>query len=157
MLLQQRPTGFMRLWFRSPLVLYRLGLGWIAGHQFLLLTHRGRHTGLLRQTVLKTLHYDPVTREVIVMAPLGERADWVRNIQHSGALEVEIGRSRYVPTYRVLSEEEAIHFLDALQHAHPVWVAIGARALGIKSGHWRGIMLVLFRPATAPDFNVSAA
>src|SRR5690242_13984908 len=129
MVLQEKPTGFMRLWFRSPLVLYRLGLGWLAGRQFLLLTHRGRRTGLLRQTVLKALHYDPTTGEVIVMAPLGERADWIRNIRHSPPLEIQIGRRRYVPSYRVLADDETIRFLDGLQRAHPVWSAIGMRAL----------------------------
>jgi deazaflavin-dependent oxidoreductase (nitroreductase family) len=147
MLLQQKPTGFMRLWFRFPIYLYRLGLGWLGGHQFLLLTHRGRRTGLLRQTVLKVLHYDPTTGEAIVMAPLGERADWVRNIQHSPPLEVQIGRRCYVPTYRILPNSETITFLGALQRAHPVWAAIGTRALGLKSGQWSGITLVSFQLA----------
>ena len=149
MVLQEKPTGFMRLWFRSPLVLFRLGLGWLVGHQFLLLTHRGRRSGLLHQTVLKALHYAPVTGEVIVIAPLGERADWVRNIQHSPPLEVEIGHRHYVPTYRILTDDETIAFLDALKRAHPAWVALLARALGLKAGQWSSIMLVSFLPGAA--------
>lgn len=147
MILQEKPRGFMRLWFRSPILLYRLGLGRLAGHQFLLLTHRGRRTGLLRQTVLKTLRYDPTTGEVIVLAPLGDRADWMRNIQHSPPLEIQIGRRRYVPAHRVLTQDETSRFLDALQRAHPVWSAIGMKALGLKSGQWSGVTLVSFQPA----------
>jgi deazaflavin-dependent oxidoreductase (nitroreductase family) len=157
MLLQQKPAGFMRLWFRFPIYLYRLGLGWLGGHQFLLLTHRGRRTGLLRQTVLKVLRYNPSTGEVIVMAPLGERADWVRNIQHSPALEVQISRRRYVPTYRFLTDQEAIRLLDAVQRAHPVWLAIGTSAVGLKMGQWRGITLVSFEPASETDLHAPAA
>lgn len=147
MILQEKPKGVMRLWFRSPIVLFRLGLGWLGGHQFLLLTHRGRRTGLLRQTVLKTLRYDRATGEAVVMAPLGERADWVRNILHGPPLEVQIGRTRYVPNYRILPEDETVRLLDALVRAHPVWTAIGTRALGLKPGQWSGITLVRFRPA----------
>jgi deazaflavin-dependent oxidoreductase (nitroreductase family) len=160
MILQQKPTGFMRLWFRSPIVLYRLGLGRLGGHQFLLLTHRGRRTGLLHQTVLKTLRYDRATGEAIVMAPLGDRADWMRNIRHSQPLEVQIGSRRYVPTYRVLEEDETIRFLDALRRAHPVWTAIGIRALGLKSGQWTGVTLVSFQPAqhaALPNSGASSA
>jgi deazaflavin-dependent oxidoreductase (nitroreductase family) len=157
MLLQEKPRGFMRLWFRSPLVLYRLGLGRLAGHQFLLLTHQGRRTGLLHQTVLKALHYNPVTGEVIVMAPLGDRADWIRNIQHSPPLELQIGSRRYVPIFRFLTEDETPRFLDDFQQAHPIWSAVGMRVLGLRSGQWSGITLVSFRPAKEIPFPASAA
>jgi deazaflavin-dependent oxidoreductase (nitroreductase family) len=157
MLLQQKPRGFMRLWFRSPLVLYRLGLGWLAGHQFHLLTHRGRRTGLLRRTVLKSLHYDQVTGEVLVMAPLGERADWVCNIEHSPPLELQIGRRRYVPSFRILGEDETARFLDALRQAHPIWSGIGMRALGLKAGQWSGVTVVSFEPAREMPLPTSAA
>src|SRR5579864_8076914 len=33
-----------RLVFRLPLIVYRLGLGWMLGHQFLVLTHVGRRS-----------------------------------------------------------------------------------------------------------------
>lgn len=157
MLLQEKPKGFMRLWFRSPLVLYRLGLGWVGGHQFLLLTHRGRRTGLLHQTVLKVLHFNPATGEAIIMAPLGERADWVRNIRHSPPLEVQIGRKRYVPTYRILTDDETTQFLNDLQRDHPVWATIGTRALGLKPGQWRGVTLVSFLPASEITLPMSTA
>ena len=147
MLLQERPTGWLRIVFRSPIYLYRLGLGWVGDSQFILLTHRGRRTGLLRQTVLKVLHYDRVTGEIIVMAPLGERADWMRNIEDSPPLEVQICRRRYVPTFRILSNEEATRFLDALRQSHPLALWIGTRVVGLKSGEWAGVTLVSFQPA----------
>lgn len=48
----QTPHGLARLLFRLPIWLFRLHLGWLAGHCFLLLTHSGRQSGLPRQTVL---------------------------------------------------------------------------------------------------------
>jgi len=35
----------LRLAFRLPIYLYRLDLGWLLGHRFLLLVHRGRESG----------------------------------------------------------------------------------------------------------------
>jgi deazaflavin-dependent oxidoreductase (nitroreductase family) len=83
-LLSDRRSRLARLLFRSPIWLYRLGLGWIFGHQFLLLTHAGRRTGRIRETVLKVLQYDPLTRETIVASAWGEQTDWYRNIQARG-------------------------------------------------------------------------
>src|SRR5918911_827984 len=58
-LLKDRRALVARLILRCPVVVYRLGFGWLLGHQFLLLTHVGRRTGRVRETVLKVLHDDP--------------------------------------------------------------------------------------------------
>src|SRR5579864_1968426 len=84
-LLSNRRSRLARLLFRSPIWLYHLGLGRIFGHQFLLLTHAGRRTGRVHETVLKVLHYDPLTKETIVASAWGEQTDWYRNIQAHGA------------------------------------------------------------------------
>jgi deazaflavin-dependent oxidoreductase (nitroreductase family) len=106
-LLSDRQSRLARLLFRSPIWLYRLGLGWIFGHQFLLLTHAGRRTGRIRETVLKVIQYDPLTRESIVASAWGEQTDWYRNIQARGALSVRTGGEWYVPGQRILSPDEA--------------------------------------------------
>jgi deazaflavin-dependent oxidoreductase (nitroreductase family) len=106
-LLRSRQESFSRFVFRSPIVLYRLGLGRLLGHQFLLLTHVGRRSGRVHETVLKVLRYDPETNESIVAAAWGERADWYRNIQARPALAVRTGRDWYVPAQRALSPDEA--------------------------------------------------
>jgi hypothetical protein len=48
--------GALRYFF-APVSLYRLHLGWLLGHRFLLLTHTGRRSGLRRQTVLEVMEY----------------------------------------------------------------------------------------------------
>jgi hypothetical protein len=51
--LRPKPVGALRLAFRLPIYLYRLDLGRLLGHRFLLLVHRGRESGLLRETALE--------------------------------------------------------------------------------------------------------
>jgi hypothetical protein len=41
--------------FRLPIHLYRLDLGWLLGHRVLLLSHRGRKSGLIRATPLEVV------------------------------------------------------------------------------------------------------
>lgn len=151
---RQKPRGLVRMLFRLPIYLYRLDLGWLLGHRFLMLTHRGRKSGLLRQTVLEVLHYDPGTGESIVLAALGERADWYRNIQANPPLEVQTGRLRYVPQYRFLTSEETYQTWTNFEQAHPFEAQAASWVLGLEhdrtpAGRARlvhTLSLVAFRP-----------
>jgi len=89
-----------------PIYLYRLDLGWLLGHRFLLLVHRGRRSGLLHEAVLEVLLPAPATRESVVLSARGEKADWYRNVGATPALEVRTGGQRYVPEQRFLAPEE---------------------------------------------------
>jgi deazaflavin-dependent oxidoreductase (nitroreductase family) len=82
------------------------GLG--ARPPVLLLVHRGRESGLLRETVVETLLHDLATRESVVLPARGEKADWYRNVGATPALEVRTGGQRYVPEQRFLAPEEKI-------------------------------------------------
>jgi deazaflavin-dependent oxidoreductase (nitroreductase family) len=95
-----------------PIGLYRLGLGWLLGHQFLLLTHAGRRTGRVRQTALKVLRYDPATGESVVASAWGPGADWYRNILSRPALVVQTASDHYAPEQRLLGHEEAYAVFD---------------------------------------------
>ena len=68
---RSRPTGALRLAFRLPIYLYRLGLGQLLGHRFMLLTHRGRRSGRVYQTALEVVRYDPSLRETVVASGWG--------------------------------------------------------------------------------------
>jgi deazaflavin-dependent oxidoreductase (nitroreductase family) len=96
-----------------PIGLYRLGLGWLLGHQFLLLTHAGRRTGRVHQTALKVLRYDPETGESVVASAWGPTADWYRNIRARPALAVRTAHDRFVPEQRLLPPAEAFAVFDA--------------------------------------------
>jgi deazaflavin-dependent oxidoreductase (nitroreductase family) len=97
----------MRQVLRAPNALFRFGLGPLLGHRFLQLTHRGRRTGQLHQVVLEVVQWRPAEREAIVLSGLGRDAQWYRNVQAGGAVEVRIGRGRWVPVVRVLEPAEA--------------------------------------------------
>jgi deazaflavin-dependent oxidoreductase (nitroreductase family) len=118
--LRRRPGRLVLVVFRIPLPLYRVGLGWIFGHAFLLLVHRGRKSGRTYQTALKVLTTEPRSHEVIVFSAWGESSDWVRNIQAGPALEVRLGRERFVPAHRFLTEEEASSVVVAYRRRNPL-------------------------------------
>jgi hypothetical protein len=81
-LLRSKPTGALRLALRLPIYLYHLNLGWLLVHRFLLLIHRGRESGLLRETVLEVILYEPATRESVVLSAWGGEGRLVP--QHRG-------------------------------------------------------------------------
>jgi deazaflavin-dependent oxidoreductase (nitroreductase family) len=128
--LRSKPTGASRLAFRLPIYLYRLDLGWLLGHRFLLLVHRGRRSGLLHETVLEVLFHDPATGASVVLAAWGEKADWYRNVGATPALEVRTGGQRYVPEQRFLAPEENHAVISDYARRHPLAFRVFARVFG---------------------------
>ena len=59
----QHPPAFISRFFKMPLVFYRLGLGGIFGKYFMVLTHVGRRSGKVYQSVLAILTFDERTRD----------------------------------------------------------------------------------------------
>ncbi len=131
------PRRLLRLAFRLPVSIYHCRLGWLLGHRFLLLTHRGRRTGAMHETVLEVLHYDPAMRASIVFSGRGARADWYRNIEAHPALAVRTGRQCYVPVHRVLDHAEVAAVSARFAREHP-WearlIAPVLRRLGWAAG-----------------------
>ena len=114
-----RPRGLARLGFRLPILLYRIGLGWLLGHRFLLLTHRGRVTGRLRQTVLEVVRYDAGRHDYTVIAGFGPKTDWYRNLQARPALEIRCAGKRFHPEQRFLTPQEGDEMLAWYERNHP--------------------------------------
>lgn len=149
-----RPTGIVLRLYRLPILLYWFNLGWLLGHRGLLLTHRGRKTGLLRQTVLEVITYDPAARESVVLSGYGERADWYRNITAAPALEVQTRRERYVPAQRFLAPEENLAAITEYERRHPLAARVFARVFDYPLGgseaarrdFAESVRLVAFRP-----------
>jgi deazaflavin-dependent oxidoreductase (nitroreductase family) len=137
-----------------PIYLYRLDLGWLLGHRFLLLVHRGRKSGLPRQTVLEVVLYDPAIQQSVVLSAWGEDADWYRNLQTCTALEIKTGRESYEPQQQFLSPEEADAALASYGRRHPWAARLLGRLMGYPQGSpeaaWRAfaqsVRLVAFRP-----------
>lgn len=122
--LRGRSTGLLRWLVKVPIWLFRRNLGWLFGHRFLVLTHRGRKTRLFRRTMLDVIRYDPTTRESVVLSGWGASADRYRNIQAHPALEVQIARQQYRPRQRFLTPEEAVAVAAEFARYHPIEVRL---------------------------------
>ncbi len=152
-----KPRGLLKWGFNLPILLYRARLGWLLGHRFLLLTHQGRKTGKIHQTVLEVVRYDRARRESAVLSAYGERADWYQNILAHPAIEVRTGWSRYVPQQRLLEADERLAALHIYRRRYRRAFQAVMRFLGY---HYDGteaglraladvVVVVAFRPREA--------
>lgn len=114
----KRPGPAVRWLLRAPTRLYDLHGGWLLGHRFLRLTHLGRRSGHRYRTMLEVVSADVERDEYVVVAGLGERADWYRNVRAGGAVEVAVGNRRFTPAYRQLTESEAAEAFERYEHDH---------------------------------------
>jgi deazaflavin-dependent oxidoreductase (nitroreductase family) len=149
------PRGWTRLAFRLPIWLYRLRLGWLLGDRFLLLTHIGRSSGQLRQTVLEVLRHDHASGTYIIASGFGPQADWFRNIQKTPRVLVASGGRRWEATAELLSVLTAGAELRDYARHHPralralSQLMIGERVTGTPESCQRlaeRIPLVALRP-----------
>ncbi|MER7013861.1 nitroreductase family deazaflavin-dependent oxidoreductase [Saccharopolyspora sp. NPDC000359] len=119
-LTDRKPRGLLRILLRAPIHLYRARLGWLVGHRFVYLAHRGRKTGARREVVVEVVRHDPDVPEVVVVAAWGKNPDWYRNIQAAPAIEVRLGSQRWpAPEQRFLDAAEVQRLLLDYQQAHP--------------------------------------
>ena len=76
------------------------------------------------------LAYEESIREAVICAAWGPDTDWVRNLQAGPALLVELGRDRFVPAHRFLTEVEAFEVALGFRAAHPHRLRLLSRVLG---------------------------
>jgi deazaflavin-dependent oxidoreductase (nitroreductase family) len=121
---------------KLPAALYAADLGWLLGHRFLALRHRGRRTGRTYTTVLEVVRWRADASEAVVVSGFGPRAQWYRNVLAGGAEEVRIGRARFEPDVRVLPAAEAIAVLADYERrarlAAPLVRAVLGRLVGFR-------------------------
>jgi deazaflavin-dependent oxidoreductase (nitroreductase family) len=116
--------------FRLPAWLYRARLGFLAGHRFLLLTHRGRQSGRLYDTPLEVVRYDPARREATVISAWGDAADWYRNVRANPVVRARIAGEDYQAHARFLDREETIAVLREYARRHPGAARLAPAVLG---------------------------
>ena len=158
-LFRSRPTRILKLAFRAPIYLYRLELGWLLGHRFLLLIHQGRTSEHVYHTVLEVVRYDRATKESVVLSGWGARADWYRNIKANPALEIWTAGERYIPQQRFLAPEENHALISEYASNHSLAFQFLARVFGYPLGGTEAerrtfaesLRLVAFRPKNEVD------
>jgi deazaflavin-dependent oxidoreductase (nitroreductase family) len=153
-----KPGRALKGLLRAPVALYSAHAGWLLGHRFLLLAHRGRRTGRVYRTVLEVLSWDEMSREAVVMSGFGRASQWYRNVLATDPVEVRIARLRFAPQARQLDSDEAARVLAAYEQrnrfAAPILRAVlskiaGFRYDGSESARRRLVELlplVAFRP-----------
>ena len=122
-----RPRGLVRFFLRFPIFLYRIGLGWLFGDRLVLLTHRGRQSGRQRQVVVETVRIERATRTVYILSGWGEQSDWVRNIQRTPAVVVQLGLRRWLAIAVRLDAAETERELLEYGRRRPVALAALAK------------------------------
>ncbi len=127
----RNPPVFISHFFKLPLFCYRIGLGWIFGKRFMVLTHIGRKSGKAYQTVLAVVGFDPRTREIKAVSPWSS-SNWFRNIQVSPAVEIRTAGVRYTPQQRWLSAEEIASLFIEFRSQYPIFSRMVARIPGWK-------------------------
>jgi deazaflavin-dependent oxidoreductase (nitroreductase family) len=118
---------------RSPLLLYRVGLGWVMGERFLRLTHRGRKSARVRDTVLEVAGRDRESGTYYVASGWGEGSHWFRNIEKTPGVGVQVGGRKFKARAQRLSLEEAsdIHYKYALKYPR-AFAILSNKILGEK-------------------------
>lgn len=129
----QPPVGLARLAWRAPIYFYRLGLGGLLGERFVLLTHTGRKSGLLRQAVLEVIYHDQETGVYMVASGFGEKSDWYQNVLAHPEITIQVGKQRMAARAERLSLPHATDVLLDYNRRHPAALRTLAGILGYRT------------------------
>ncbi len=127
---KDRPGWFFGLWFKHPLLYYKLGLGPLIGKQVLVLTTIGRKTGKARQTPLG-YGYDAATSTYHVVAGWDGRTDWYRNLKANPKAHVQVGKLHFDCAAEFVPIEGCMEMLRAADRVNPLARRIWRRWTGV--------------------------
>jgi deazaflavin-dependent oxidoreductase (nitroreductase family) len=129
----RRPGLLLRWFFRAPVVMYRIGLGWLMPMQ-VMLTTVGRKSGQPRRAVVDVLKHDAESGAYYVASAYGGRSDWYRNLEANPAVEVQVRGRRFSARAVTLPTDEAEEMLLDFWRRHRVYVSTMFRLIGLKAG-----------------------
>lgn len=118
--------------FRLPITLYRLRMGWLLGHRFVLVHHRGRRSGRWHQTVLEVVDYDRATAACTIAAGFGTASDWYRNLLQTPQTQVQIGNHQRSVTAVPLTADEGGALMARYAPRHPRLAPRLCRIMGFE-------------------------
>lgn len=107
-----------RVLARSPILLYRAGLGFLFGRRMTMLEHLGRNSGRRRYVVLEVLerHDDAI----VVVSGYGGKAQWYRNVVANPRVRVWTGLWRAMPALaEPVAAAEVPRRLEQYRRRHP--------------------------------------
>ncbi len=113
------PGPFFKLWFKQPILYYKLGLGPLIARQVLLLTTIGRKSGKQRVTPLG-YSYRPAEWSYYISAGWDGHTDWYRNLEVNPKAQVQVGGLRFDCVAEFLSVEERIELVRDYTGRNPL-------------------------------------
>jgi deazaflavin-dependent oxidoreductase (nitroreductase family) len=114
------PKGLLAWLFRLPIGLYKMHLGGLLGDRFLLLTHTGRKTGCLRQTVVEVVQHDRASETFYVASGWGEKSSWYKNIMVHPQVTIQVGNKAYPALAERVSPERGALLMKDYARKHPL-------------------------------------
>jgi len=104
------PSGLVKWLYKTPVLLYRLGLGFLVGRLFMIMTTVGRKSGQPRRTAIEFHEYKGCR---YVFSAWGTKADWYRNIEANPYINIQTWRGpESVLARRVDSDVELTQAFD---------------------------------------------
>lgn len=145
------PRGLSRFFWRLPIWLYRLHLGWLITGHFLMLEHIGRKSGLPRQAVIEVVKHDKAKDVYYVAAGFGPASDWYQNLLKTPQARIHSGFRREKVEAAVLSIDEAGNIIMDYARRYPAAIRTLAGIIGyeVKKGEEDYRALVRFVPIVA--------
>lgn len=136
---REYPSGRWRsLMFRSPVLLWRLGLAEVVGRYVVLLSYTEQYTGEIRHIALE-FHHDRRGNKYIVSA-FGEHADWYNDIMANPHVTVHSAWGvQPQMAYRVTDERELAKVYHLFKRYNPVMTRWYTESLGMDS-HARDVI-----------------
>jgi deazaflavin-dependent oxidoreductase (nitroreductase family) len=129
---RRRPGLLLRWFYRAPVLLYHVGLGWLMPAQ-LLLTTVGRRSGRPHQAVVDVVGHDAATDSYYVISAYGGHSDWYRNLKANPAVRVQIRRRRFPARAEILPKDQSEEMGLDFWRRHPLYVGTMLRVIGLKA------------------------
>jgi deazaflavin-dependent oxidoreductase (nitroreductase family) len=126
------PHGLVRLMMNLPIWLFGMHLGWVMGDRFLLLTHTGRKSGLPRKTILEVLQHDTASDTYYVLSGWGKQADWLRNVEKTPEVIIQVGHRQFHARAVRLEPEAAESAILDYTKRNPLAIRVLPRLMGYQ-------------------------
>jgi deazaflavin-dependent oxidoreductase (nitroreductase family) len=150
------PRGLKAIPWRLPIWLYRLHLGRLLGHRFLLLTHKGRLSGKDRTAMLEVIKYDQATNTHYVASGFGEKSDWYQNIRKTPDVVIQTGGQKFLAQAESLPPDQAREVFLEYTQAHPTAIKNLAKLVGYQIGDTQEEMMAFLELIPVVAFHPQA-
>jgi deazaflavin-dependent oxidoreductase (nitroreductase family) len=129
------PSKLLRMFYRFPIYLYRIGLGRLMGKRFIHIQHTGRKSELPRHSVVEVAGYDPKEDAYYIAAAYGEKADWFRNMMKTPQVKAQVGGRHFDGMASRLTPDQTFQLYEDYEKRHPGMIFTLSRLVGSPVPH----------------------